>query len=91
MNKNQKWINDKQYAKNLLKKIWICVLCLIPFMILITYLWAILKIPTWISIVLNVLLGGFVCLTVYLICDKIEQKKYEKSLMKTDEKDPFSD
>ncbi len=90
MNKHQKMIEDKQYAKKLIKKIWVCVLCLIPFMILVTYLWAVLKIPTWISIILNVTLGAFVCLIVYVIFDKLEQKKIKKEMQET-EKDPFSD
>ena len=74
----------------MLKRMWICVGCLIPVILLITYLFAVLKFPVWLAIFLNVVIGGFICLLVYIIFDRIEEKKRVKKLLEPNDEDPFS-
>lgn len=80
----------KEYKKGV-KRIWICVLCLIPIVIILTYVFALLKFPVWLAMLLNVIVGGFICLIVYIIFDKIDQKKKVKKILEIEEDDPFSD
>ncbi|MBO5884651.1 MAG: hypothetical protein J6Q51_02540 [Clostridia bacterium] len=90
--KNAKFVkkSDREYKRGI-KRIWICVLCLIPVMIMLGVLLGELKLPEWLIIMINVIVGGFGCLIIYIIFDKIEAKKKIKELMDIDEKDPFKD
>lgn len=80
----------KEYKKGL-KRVWICVLCLIPIILILTYFMAELGLPSWLSILINVVLGGFVCLFVYIIYDKKDERKKAKELLEMDSYDPFKD
>ncbi len=93
MNKKTNLNQQKQQArdyKKMLKRMWICVGCLIPVILLITYAFAVFKFPVWLAIFLNVVIGGFICLLVYIIFDKIEEKKRLKNLLEPNDEDPFS-
>lgn len=81
---------DKEYKKGV-KRIWICVLCLIPVMILLGIGMGELKFPEWLIILVNVIVGGFGCLIIYIIFDKIEARKKVKELLDPDTHDPFKD
>ena len=81
---------EKKEYKRSIKRLWICVLWLIPVMIGLSVLFSELKFPLWLALLLNVVIGGFVCLLVYIIFDKLEQRKKEKQLHEPEEYDPFS-
>ncbi len=88
-NLNLKRQQAKDYKK-MLKRMWICVGCLIPVILIITYLFAVFNFPVWLAIFLNVVIGGFICLLVYIIFDRIEEKKKLKDLLEPNDEDPFS-
>ena len=91
VNNNQKRMSNHEY-KQMLKRIWICVACLIPVILLLTYLFSVVKIPVWLAMVLNVIIGGIICLLVFIISDKIQQKKKaRRELGLEDTSDPFAD
>lgn len=79
----------KEYKRSV-KRLWICVLWLMPVMLGLSVLFAELKFQFWLALLLNVVIGGFVCLLVYIISDKLEQRKKEKQLLEPEEFDPFS-
>ena len=94
MSKNQKNHHRKteQEFKQDLKNIWKALLWVIPVLIAVTYLFGVvLKLQTWLVIFINVVLGGFICLLVYIIFDKIQDKKRLKDFLESDEKDVFKD
>ena len=90
LNQNTSRKSDREY-KLALKRVWICVACLIPVILILTALFSKLGLPVWIAMVLNVVIGGLICLLVYVIGDKIEQRKKAKKLLNPKEDDPFAD
>lgn len=82
--------SNMEYKRGI-KRIWICVLCLIPVMILLSIGLGELKLPEWLIIMINVIVGGFGCLIIYIIFDKIEARKKVKELLDPDNHDPFKD
>ncbi|MBO7508157.1 MAG: hypothetical protein J6T39_00740 [Clostridia bacterium] len=83
-------MTDHEY-KLAIKRVWICLACLVPFILILTALSSKLGIPVWLAMVLNVVIGGLICLLVYIISDRIEQKKKVKKLLNPDNDDPFAD
>ncbi len=82
---------QKAHAMKLgIKRIWICAAIVAPTFILLTYVFSLIPLPVWLIIMLNVIIGGLICLLVYIISDKIEQKKKTKQLLDPED-DPFSD
>ncbi len=84
---------DKEYKLSL-KKMWIALGCLFPVLIAVTYVFgAVLKLDEWLVIFINVVLGGFVCLIIYFIFDRIEKKRKLNELLNDDKDkfDPFKD
>ena len=90
LNQDFKRKSDHEY-KLALKRVWICLACLIPFVLLLTVASSKLGIPVWLAMVLNVVIGGLICLLVYVIGDKIEQRKQAKKLLNPKDDDPFAD
>ena len=80
----------RDYKKGI-KRLWICVACLIPFVILLTYIFAVIGMQVWLAVFLNVVIGGFICLIVYIVFDKIDKKKQIRDMLEPEEKDPISD
>lgn len=74
-----------------IKRIWICVAILIPVFILLTYVFSFAIKSVVLIILLNIIIGGLICLLVYIISDRIEQKRRTKELLDPDNDDPFSD
>ena len=96
MNKEEKQTRklveeNKRDLKKALKRIWICFGCLIPVLLLFAVGMSELGFPAWLVVLVNVILGGFVCLIVYIIFDKVEEKKKVKKLLDMDTYDPFKD
>ena len=82
---------NKRDYKKALKRIWISFACLIPVLLLLSVGMSFLEFPSWLVVIVNVILGGFVCLLVYIISDKVEDKKKLKKLLDMDTYDPFKD
>ena len=59
----------------------------IPVMILSSILLAMLNLESWLIILINLIVGGATCFVVYIVYDKLEQKKQDN----LDKHDPFSD
>ena len=59
----------------------------IPVILLISIGFTLLNLPTWLTIVTNLIVGGGVCFIVYVIDDKIKEKKASQPK----KPDPFSD
>ena len=76
--------------KHMLKRIWICLGCLVPVILLLTALFSKVGMPVWLAMLLNVIIGGLICLLVYIIFDRIDRKKKIKKLLEPQEDDPFS-
>ena len=74
-----------------IKRIWICVAILIPVFIILTYVFSLVPLPVWLIMLLNVIIGGLICLLVYIISDRIEQRRKTKEILDPDNDDPFSD
>ena len=83
-------IRKHEYKKNI-KRVWVCLLVLIPVILGLTIAWSDLSLPFWLAMILNVLIGGLICLLVFIISDKIEQKKRVKKLLNPKDDDPFAD
>lgn len=82
---------QKAHAMKLsIKRTWLCVGIVAPVFILLTYVFSLVLMPVWLIMLLNVIIGGLICLLVYIISDKIEQKKQAKEELQHDD-DPFSD
>ena len=82
---------QKRHAMKVnIRRIWICVAILLPVFILLTYVFALVPLPVWLIMLLNVIIGGLICLLVYIISDKIEQNRKTKELLDSDD-DPFVD
>lgn len=73
-----------------LKKIWWCALILMPCLIVTTYVFATINMKVWLAVVLNVIIGGFICLLAYIIFDKIERKRKIEKFLDAEDNDPFS-
>lgn len=90
--KDAKFVHKtKQEYKKGVKRIWICVLFLIPVMIMLSVVLGELKVPEWLIILINVILGGFLCLIIYIVFDKIDARKKAKEFLDPDTHDPFKD
>lgn len=82
---------QKAHAMKLsIKRTWICVGIVAPVFIILTYVFSLVPLPVWLIMLLNVIIGGLICLLVYIISDKIEQKKKAKEILEPHD-DPFSD
>ena len=79
-----------EYKKSI-KRMWICLACLIPFILFMTVVFSKVGMPVWLAMLLNVIIGGLICLLVYMIFDKIDRKKKIKKLLEPKQDDPFSD
>ncbi len=77
--------------KRMIKRMWICLACIAPAILLLTALFASVGMPVWLAMLLNVIIGGLICLLVYIIFDKIERKKRIQKLLEPEKDDPFSD
>ena len=77
--------------KRMIKRLWICLGCLVPVVLLLTVLFSRLGLPVWLAMLLNIIIGGLICLLVYMIFDKIDRKKRIEKLLKPKSDDPFSD
>ena len=83
-------LSRHEYKQNI-KRAWICLACLIPVILLLTYVGSVVKIPAWLMIALNVIIGGLVCLLVFIISDKIQQRNKARKELMQDNDDPFAD
>ena len=58
----------------------------IPVILLISVGFTLLNLPTWLIILTNLIVGGGVCFLVYVIDEKIKEKKSKQK-----KRDPFAD
>lgn len=79
-----------EYKKNV-KMVWRTMLVLVPVIFVLSIVFAALHIPMWLNILMNVVVGGFVCLIVYVIYDRMEKKRKVDDLTKEEDYDPFKD
>ena len=92
-NKQKPLKTDMEYKKSL-KRVWITLGCLLPIIILTSYAFGVLlKLPEWLVVFMNVVFGGFVCLIIYFVFDKLDARKKRKELLEDnkDKYDPFKD
>lgn len=73
------------------KRVGLYILVVFPVIIATTILFTILNWPLWVMIFTNVVLGLAFCFIVYVISDKIKQKKIEKQKREPKKIDPFAD
>ena len=81
--------SQREYKKSI-KRVWISLLFMIPVFLVLTSVLGIAGVPVWLTMILNVVIGGLICLLVYIIFDKIDQRKRIKEFLEPDEHDPFS-
>ena len=72
------------------KRIAICVLCLFPIFVVVSFLLNELNIALWLIMTINIVLGGGFSFLVYVLGEKNYEKQKAKQLLDTD-KDPFKD
>lgn len=63
----------------------------IPVVLVVSFLLTLASLPTWLIVLINIVVGGAVCFVVYIIYDKIEEKKKQKEKTEPKKYDPFSD
>ena len=77
-----------------IKRVGIAMCWLFPVIILVSYLFGVvLRLDEWLVVFINVIVGGFVCLLIYFIFDRIDRKKKVDELLfdDKDKYDPFKD
>ena len=92
MNKRRPGLDKDQ--KLSIKRVGIALCWLFPVIILVSYIFGIvLRLNEWLVVFINVIVGGFVCLLIYFIFDRIDRKKKVDELLfdDKDKYDPFKD
>lgn len=92
MNKRRPGLDKDQ--KLSIKRVGIALCWLFPVIILVSYIFGIvLRLNEWLVVFINVIVGGFVCLLIYFIFDRIDRKKKVDELLSDDKDkyDPFKD
>ncbi len=77
-----------------IKRVGIAMCWLFPVIILVSYLFGVvLRLDEWLVVFINVIVGGFVCLLIYFIFDRIDKKKKVDEFLSDDKDkyDPFKD
>lgn len=77
-----------------IKRVGIAMCWLFPVIILVSYLFGVvLRLDEWLVVFINVIVGGFVCLLIYFIFDRIDRKRKVDELLSDDKDkyDPFKD
>ena len=77
-----------------IKRVGIALCWLFPVIILVSYIFGIvLRLNEWLVVFINVIVGGFVCLLIYFIFDRIDRKRKVDELLfdDKDKYDPFKD
>ena len=92
MNKRRPGLDKDQ--KLSIKRVGIALCWLFPVIILVSYIFGIvLRLNEWLVVFINVIVGGFVCLLIYFIFDRIDKKKKVDEFLSDDKDkyDPFKD
>lgn len=92
MNKRRPGLDKDQ--KLSIKRVGIALCWLFPVIILVSYIFGIvLRLNEWLVVFINVIVGGFVCLLIYFIFDRIDRKRKVDELLSDDKDkyDPFKD
>lgn len=92
MNKRRPGLDKDQ--KLSIKRVGIALCWLFPVIILVSYIFGIvLRLNEWLVVFINVIVGGFVCLLIYFIFDRIDRKRKVDELLfdDKDKYDPFKD